>query len=615
MAGIIRNKRQKQSRQAELTSDEKGRRLKNAADGKVRQNRRIQGLDGLRGLAIISIIASHMYPEVIRGGYLGVSLFFVLTGYLAGAVSREEWERGDFSLHLFYWKRIRRIYPPLLFMLFLTMGVLGAAAPQTLMGIRNELAGVLLGYHNIWLILQQDSYFGGGSVSPFRHLWFLSIEMQFYLVWPLFFLLYQKLKKKKGGRLSGFLLLFPAVLSYILLLWNVHPAEDAARAYYGTDTRMFALFIGVILGIRRRSGRAVRKSADEKAKSRIVFGLAGTALLLMILFLPGNSMFTYRVGLLVSCLLWGKLIELAADPALPVGEWLEIAPLKWIGKCSYELYLWHYPVLFLFWQFGWNRLYFSAAAAVLLTLLMVAWFQYLKAMSWKRLWKEFTARKMIVSPVLAVLTAVFMGIGGYSMIRADGSSRQDQLQQELDENRELLEMQMDSAGASQNLVDMVDRDISDKDIAAVGDSVMLGAAQALLDAIPGIQIDAAEARQEADAAAVISEISSAEEAGGVLIIGLGTNGPFSQEQGQALLDAAGGREVYWLTVYGMDLEWQDEVNDTIRALQADNPGLHIIDWAGEAAEHQGWLYEDGIHLNESGQEAYAQLIREQTGYA
>lgn len=159
----------------------------------------IVGLDGLRAVAIIGVVLYHMFPYIATGGFLGVSLFFVLSGYLMAVISRTAWRHGKFHLISFYQKRILRIYPPLILMLCATAFFLLLLAPFSLRGIRSEILSILSGGNNWWQIAQNASYFTKiTSTSPLTHIWSLAIEMQYYLIWSFLFLLCMVVKHKKG---------------------------------------------------------------------------------------------------------------------------------------------------------------------------------------------------------------------------------------------------------------------------------------------------------------------------------------------------------------------------------------------------------------------------------
>ena len=241
--------------------------------------------------------------------------------------------------------------------------------------------------------------------------------------------------------------------------------------------------------------------------------------------------------------------------------------------------------------------------------------------------------KYIKKSVIGFMTVVLMFafvLGGCSLFTASGDDgEQKQLEEELKKNAEELEGQKteetqagegendgsQKVSAGQTSGDGTQSSQQDKTaaesgfITAIGDSVMLGAAPALQEMLPGCVVDAKESRQVVKSKATVEGLRAQGKLGDTVILGLGTNGPFKVSVGQELLDAIGSEKtVYWVTVYGEHLQWQEDSNSTIRQLAQQNKNVHIIDWAAEAAAHPEWFYNDGIHLKPSGQEAYARLI-------
>ena len=215
-------------------------------------NQRISGLDALRTLAITGVTFFHMFPDTIRGGYLGVSLFFVLTGYLLAYTSETDWLAGKFGIFRYYGKRIKRIYPSLLIVLLTTIGIYDLLVPKVIAAIRPEVLSILLGYNNWWQISQNADYFTRlTNTSPFTHLWFLGIELQYYLVWPLLFLVYTWIYRLFGKTAGIALMALTGIATAALMPMMYQPDMDVTRLYYGTDTRIYALLFGAAMGFHR----------------------------------------------------------------------------------------------------------------------------------------------------------------------------------------------------------------------------------------------------------------------------------------------------------------------------------------------------------------------------
>lgn len=210
--------------------------------------RQIDGLNGLRGIAVIGVIGYHLIPHILPGGFLGVNLFFVLSGYLIAITSIRTQTQSDFRIGKFYWKRIVRIYPALILSVCTTLFMAQFFAPDILQGVRHEVLNIFIASNNWWQITQNASYFTRiTGTSPFTHLWSLAIEMQFYILWPILFLGYMVLNRYKRGGVGLFIVLI--FVSLIAMLIQIQSEGDLSRVYYGTDTRIFALLIGGLLGL------------------------------------------------------------------------------------------------------------------------------------------------------------------------------------------------------------------------------------------------------------------------------------------------------------------------------------------------------------------------------
>lgn len=328
--------------------------------------KRIWGLDGLRAMAFLAVLGYHYLPELLPGGFLGVNIFFVLSGYLMALTSLRDFKAEGFRLARFYLHRARRIYPALIFTLGGWICLTRLIGPGLLGLERGEIRAILLGYDNLWQFGENASYFDrAGGPSPFTHAWSLAIEMQFYLVWPLLFALYVR---ARGRGRSG--LLLPGTLalaSFIAMERGYVPQSDPSSIYYGSHTRVWALLLGAMLGL-AQGGQRRRFSGG---------GLPGLLLILgfwaLFFTASGTEELTYRLYLPLSAFLTlGLLWLLGCCPIL--GMALDYGPLGWLGKRSYELYLCHYPAYYLVSRLAPGRMGGAELALALgLSLLWAAW--------------------------------------------------------------------------------------------------------------------------------------------------------------------------------------------------------------------------------------------------
>lgn len=310
--------------------------------------RYIPALDGLRAVAVLAVIAYHLDLGWAKGGFLGVGVFFVLSGYLITDLLISEWRRsGRIDLTDFWLRRARRLLPAMLAMLAAVACLLALADRTRLSGIQGDIWSSVFYISNWWQIFHQVSYFESfGPPSPLGHLWSLAVEEQFYLVWPLVMLLALKMKR---ARLLA-LVLGGALLSAWAMAALYEPGSDPSRVYYGTDTRAFALFIGAALAL-LRPGERLAAAGPLSRSAKIALELCGTAgLLTVVVMLARTGEFEeslYPGGFLVLSGATAILIGALVHPRSSVGGALSWKPLRWIGVRSYGLYLWHYPVIVL----------------------------------------------------------------------------------------------------------------------------------------------------------------------------------------------------------------------------------------------------------------------------
>ncbi|MNO57205.1 O-acetyltransferase OatA [compost metagenome] len=310
--------------------------------------RYVPGIDGLRALSVLAVIAYHLNLNWAEGGLLGVGIFFVISGYLITDQIITQWEKHRrLNFPDFLARRVRRLLPAMIVMLFVVALWLLIIEPSRLVGLKGDFISSLFYLNNWWLIFHNVSYFESfGPPSPIGHLWSLSIEGQFYMLWPIVLIIVMKIARRRG-KLIAWIMACAAVSALAMALIYV-PGTDPSRVYYGTDTRVFALLIGAALAVAWPSQKLNDKVSEPARRVLDLVGGLGL-ILLLVLFNQVNEFddLLYRGGFLVISLIAAVVIAVLAHPASRLGSIVGCKPLRWIGVRSYSLYIWHFPVIIL----------------------------------------------------------------------------------------------------------------------------------------------------------------------------------------------------------------------------------------------------------------------------
>lgn len=584
---------------------------------------RIAGLDGLRTLAITGVTLFHMFPQVFKGGWLGVSLFFVITGYLLAYTGEKGRASHGFSLLSYLWKRIKRIYPSLIIMILMTVGIYSFFAPDIITAIRPEVLSVLLGVNNWWQIEQNADYFTRiASQSPFTHLWFLGIEIQYYLIWPLlygFYILIEKISGPKAGTAFFFLVGLGAMT---VMPYDFKEGMDMTRLYYGTDTRMYALLLGAALGL-SHAHRAYDGESRNRKKTAISFlYMAGIVLTAAgYFFLDGRLPAVYEWAMAAYTILFLLLLVWTADTSLPFGKWMDNPLFCWIGKYSYGIFLWQYPVIFLFRYMKWEGImpYVMETAEIFLIVLLAVWSSLVENLLTGHIHFIGHPRKTFLKALAILLISLpafpFMvyGCRGIWNSSTERVSDMGEMKERFAENEKMLENQQVEAIPVPEETKAKSHPTLDH-VACIGDSVMLGSAMDIHDVLPDCYIDAKVSRYVGAGLGIARQMDQMGVLGNTVVISLGTNGPLDgQYEGQTkgLLDYLGpDRHIFWVTVHCPATGWQDSNNAYLRKIAAEYPNVTLVDWQGEVTKHPEWLGGDDIHPNNEGTAAYAGLIHD-----
>lgn len=328
------------------------------------RKKRIRGLDGLKVIALLGVLIYHTFPKVLPGGYLGVVLFFVISGYLSAYGNLEKMEKGKFSLKEYYKKRVLRLYPSLLIVLLSAIAVMTLIAPVKLANTQKEFFSVIFGYNNFWQIGMNADYFAQLSKnSPFTHLWYIAILLQFDLLFPFLLKGYVTIKQKKGTG-TALIISFVIVMVSACIMpvsYAVTKGSNITALYYSTFTRICPLLAGMALGLLHAEKIRILNRHLKRPIFGILEMLVWMSLYIVLYFVAdGTEAWVYLFGMNLCTLVACRMIEVLRT-SIFTGKLLENPITKWIGRYNYEIYLWQYPVLLIagilkftdhIWQYG-----------------------------------------------------------------------------------------------------------------------------------------------------------------------------------------------------------------------------------------------------------------------
>ena len=619
----------------------------------------LSGLDGLRAIAVVAVLAYHAGFDQAAGGFLGVEVFFVISGYLITALLLAEHDRrGRISPVRFWLRRARRLLPALFFLLAAILPFAVVVVPDQIVRLRTDAVAALAYITNWHLIAGDQSYFETiGRPSLFMHLWSLAIEEQFYLLWPLVLA-----GLLMAGRRAG--LAFSMVGAIGSALWMAvlfNPAADPSRVYYGTDTRLTGLLLGAALAfvwvpVAMRGGD--RTLAPRLWSSRRIgrlldlVGIVGLATL-GIFFVGADAFepFLYRGGLAVVALTTAAVIVAAVHPRARVGRLLDRGPMRWIGTRSYAIYLWHWPiftltrpdldvtldpVLLLVVRLGLTAIMAETSYRLVETPIRHGW-------PWRagqrpapiepahdrprRSWSA-PARASALAGALALLLSVLLvsvavatppaAPEGMVTGSIDGIVLPPENVAPPHPNAGVPAPQAtaptpqpsalapaSSAGPSPSATAAPRPEPT---ILAFGESVMLQSAKALADDLGPVRVDAAVGRQINAGISILEHREATGALAGTVIVQLGNNGPFYDGQFDEIMAALHDvPTVIWINVR-VPREWEAHNNRIIASGVPRYANARMVDWNAATAGRPDLFWTDGYHPRPAGARLYADLV-------
>lgn len=556
--------------------------------------RRLAGLDGLRAIAVLAVIAFHFLPAAAPGGFLGVDVFFVISGFLITTLLlRERARTGRLSVPRFWLRRARRLLPALA----VVVVVCGAAAALIGGDVLVHLGSQVLGaatFSSNWLYIAQGaSYFDSTSPELFRNLWSLAVEEQFYLVWPALMLLLL-LVRWRWLRVAVVALL--AVSSALAMALLFTPPGDATRVYYGTDTHSFGLALGAAVALAIEARMPARWLARVLA---LLGALAAGTLVALALAMPADDPFVTHGGLALVAALTALAIVGAITPGSWLGRGLDVAPLRWVGERSYGLYLWHWPVIVLLVAaLPQEAPWWVPPAAALVVTVGASWASYR--------WLELPVRelgfrgaaasvtgvgKRVVAGAVVLAVAVAVVLTGAGIANDPGKS---EAQLAIEQGEAAI-----AAAATARAMHTGPRRPqplpSGEQIYAIGDSVMLAASPWLQERFPGITIDAEVSRSMWTAPDLVRSLVASGSLRPILLIGLATNGDVDTADLQSVVDIVGDSTLVVFINGQAPRDWIPIGNATLADFARRERSVELANWHDAIAPQIDELASDQVH--------------------
>lgn len=616
--------------------------------------------DTIRFLAMLGIILYHYLTHRVSGGFLGVDIFLVLSGYLITSQMENKYEAGIQESYLKKtWGRIRKVWWPMVIITLVGLTYLLLFRQDLLVNIGVNLSTSLLFVNNWQQIFSGSSYFANMlHPSLTTHYWYIAVYMQFMIIWPWFFHASRRYTKNKWQ--SGLVMLGAAAISGILMGILFTPGDDPSRVYYGTDTRFFSIALGGAAAqlidvdqlagwLKARIGRFHHFIVDI-----VLLGLLTTLTYGMFNMLD-SATFTYYGGMFGFNLLAAITIALLTYRGSWLGFLLKFKPLRWLGQRTFHMYLWYYPINVLFHMVPTSQNWFTNSIwpqVFLIILLSCLSYALLEEKRWPvpvfnevksnqpvRLFTK--TRKLFKEPAPWLTRGLFVAfillfLGGASAVAisqpADNvtieeqqAAEQTKKLEELNKQRAEQEKQADANLSTYKdslseeslqyyagIPDEQARFAYQLPVTFIGDSLMVGVSEGLYTLYPNAIVDAEVGRQMYNFGGYVTSLDAQGMLHDVVLVDLGANGGFTPEQLSNFLDEIGRDKTIFLVNTHVDRPWASDVNQTLADAAADEgDSIHLLDWQAFFNNHEDaatWLSQDGVHFNPDGGQVWLQFV-------
>jgi peptidoglycan/LPS O-acetylase OafA/YrhL len=572
----------------------------------------IPAIDGLRAIAVAAVVFYHLGFPWIPGGFLGVDLFFVISGYVITRLLLDSIARsGGLDLRGFYKARARRLLPPMIFMIVVTAFYVTIWAQDSVKRFLTDIPFSLTGTMNWWLVFKQQDYFEAIGRPPLlQHTWSLAVESQFYLIWPVLLLLILKRFGKKVIPLAALVIALFSGTTLFLVSLQLDASSSVSHVYFGTDTHSIGLFLGAALAV-SWIPQNFKSEVSNKAQNFIdfigVFGLVG--ILGSFLLIDASSPTAYKIAFPLAAIFGAAIITSIVHPASRFAPILQNRVLLWVGERSYAIYLWHWVVF----QITRPRVDIDGQdwALIALRILVVLaladislklvelpirsgrveyWFKGMK-------YRTTSVRKRQKIAVFSSISVLLVSLSVLSSVAVVSSNRAtEEFQKTLQSEPEF----------TPPVAETVDRS---EMIWLTGDSVILGIRSAIAEIRPLLVVNARVGRAAPE---LLEEMTKDFEkaAGSTIVMDLGNNDLLNEETVRAIFDLVKESPKVVVVNTAVPRAYRDANNELITELAAQYSNIRVVDWSAISDGHPEYFAPDGVHLVPTGVSAYVNAIDE-----
>ena len=565
----------------------------------------IKGIGLTRVFACIAILLYHM--NLLKGGYLAVCIFFVLTGFLS-CISCFKKEKISFKDY--YINKFKNIYIPLLVVVFLSISLVSLFSNINWFNLKPETTSVLLGYNNFWQLNANMDYFARHVSSPFMHLWYMGIILQFDLVFPFIFLILKKLGDK-CHKLIPCIITGMLSLIFTFIFYKSSLGDNLMVTYYSTFTRLFSILFGVFLAfIYQYYNNMFMFSFNNKKVNKAIYGVYLIIILLLFIFISSTSKY-FAISMILVSLITCRLIALSYINNKKLLNFKDRI-IRSISNISYEVYLVQYLIIFIFQYINLNNV-LEILLIIFITFIVSLLIKFALSL------KSTSFRKLRIILFLLILVPTIFGTYKY-IISKDYTSEMKALESNLELNSQIMEERKKEYASKINeeketwlntLKDLEQGEeelkniVSNLTLVGIGDSIMLGAIDELQSKFPNGYFDAAVSRTAYVANGIIRDLSYSGLLGDPVVINLGANGDCNNATKDLIMSNLGNRKVFWLNVTN---DYSVGVNANLNSYASRFNNLYVIDWNSISSGHPEYFIADGIHLTYEGKKAYVKAI-------